>query len=768
MAVSTTTAGDVMLDSFESDSVGWTGGERVFEKATGGTAAYRVMPGTSAVFVPSTSDWSAYRHLKIEIANPGRVVMAQFRFTDADGQSATAFEYNVYAGQTTQHIRIDGLQNDFTRNAGIDTRRIVRMEVQVRDRRPLDRSRDGLYIKALRLSKGKTEPHVTDALETYARLPETPSGFVHPEFPGFEAGYNSWGIDPRSYQILSLPGEGPDGSRALAFIPLDVDRIRIWDGQRTFPEAGPYTVRFKARGSGGSIFADRGSQVEFPLTPEWAAFEYPIVIDKAGQSKRFVLEAANLQGEPVYLDDFVVTKDDASGSLEAVSTAVGEPTVVTYGDGIVYVNGSPTFVMGFLRGDPEVLKDSPFNYCGPQELLQESMSFYDRCAELGLLTSVNLTASMRSNAPESAAWFALKYRNHPALFSYYLCDEPDHASPSAASEPPILARATEVLHELDPNHPTQALVIPWCASNMYRFRDVVDFLSADRYAIKGTPDNDQLWTVWRANETMRRSAVDGEVNLFTPLAGGGIVREENFAQAYMCVVSGAGGIIWWHMGGAREAWQDFVDVGNELREIERFLVGVELEEGLRFEGDVLPKFVSGKTTFTDFSQIRGVGRAAFSEGGAETAVIAVNVTPHPAAGVRIHAPFITHATVATVMFEGRSVPVRDGVIVDDFGGLERHVYVVEGAADGVVPRPVPQPGGPHVFDSGWRYAGGGEGKKEGARGQRIERERYMGAQLKRAEEAVSQGDKAAARKIYEEILEQYPDAQDIRESMRIL
>ena len=38
-------------------------------------------------------------------------------------------------------------------------------------------------------------------------------------------------------------------------------------------------------------------------------------------------------------------------------------------------------------------------------------------------------------------------------------------------------------------------------------------------------------------------------------------------------------------------------------------MGVELEAGLRFEGDVLETFTSGRTTYPDFRQIRGIGRA---------------------------------------------------------------------------------------------------------------------------------------------------------------
>ncbi|MFC1715838.1 hypothetical protein ACFL6S_19370 [Candidatus Poribacteria bacterium] len=172
------------------------------------------------------------------------------------------------------------------------------------------------------------------------------------------------------------------------------------------------------------------------------------------------MEAKNLQGQSAWLDDFVVYLKGGRGSLETTSKARGGPSVVTYADGICYINGTPTFMLGFLRGDPEALKGTPFNFCAPQELLQPDMEFLDKCAEYGLWTSVNLTATLRAVAPDGAVYFAQKYKDHPALFSYYLCDKPGHASPSATSEAPVIARATQLLREEDPNHPTQALVIP--------------------------------------------------------------------------------------------------------------------------------------------------------------------------------------------------------------------------------------------------------------------------------------------------------------------
>lgn len=742
---------DRLISSFEQgeEVSGWGGGSIAEGNASMGSRSYHCPPGATAE-LKLIGDWSRYRHLKFDVYNPGAVIPMNVRVFDASGRSITAFEYSVYAGRTTQHVRIDGLRNDFLLGEGIDTSQVARLQIIVGERYRHDHCPEGIYIDNLRLSNRPTEPYrlFVGGVPVGDSEMKKPAGFYLPEFPGFDAGYHTWAIDPAAYQILSPPGSGRDGrGRALEFVPLDVDSVRIWDAPRTFERAGTYVVSYWVKGPSGATFVDHSANLRVPLSESWQKVQYEIEM-QAGDQRRFVLEAADLAGKPAWLDDFTVCLKGAEGDIEPVSQAKGRPTVVTYADGICYVNGKPTFMMGFMRADPERLRGTPFNFCFPGELTQPDMSFLDRCAELGLLTSVNLTAVLRAIAPEAAARFARKYKDHPALFSYYLCDEPNHGSPSAVAEAPVLARAREVIRGTDPNHPTQATIIPWCSSAIYRFRDVLDIAGGDRYAVKGTKDNDELWTVWRANETFRRSALDGEVNIFVPLASSNITREENWAQAYMCIVGGAGGILWFEFGGAQAKWDEFLELGRELRSIEEFLVGVELERGLSFEGD------NGR--------VKGIGRAAAGK----TALIAVNTKPGEVRNVRITAPFLAHARRAEVVFEDRSVRVENGVITDSFRGLERHVYVVDGVPPGVRPRPVPRPGGPHVSDAGkaWRIEVGGpvRGRSEAE----LERERFMEREIKRAEAVLRRGDKATARSIYEGILRRYPDAQDIRERLR--
>jgi len=758
---------DVVLTSFEkpTDQQSWNNAKIASLYATEGKNSLQIMPGSTAVW-QLDGDWSGYRHLKLDVYNPGSVINVGFRIVDSRDQWSWAFEYNIYSGRTTQHIRIDGLANDFGIGEGIDVAKIVKLEVHVNKRAQYDTQTDGIYIDNLRLSKNPTEPFMEteDGRPATDQMMQKPPGFLLPEFPGFEAAYNTFAIDPANYQLLCRPGTGRNGKgRALEFKPLSVDKIRIWDNARTFPKTGTYVMEFWAKGPAGSSFVDHSGEKTFNLSTEWTKYSYEFNMS-AGQTRRFVLEAQNMQGKSVWLDDFVVYLKGGSGTLEPVSKAKGSPSVVTYADGICYINAKPTFMLGFLRSDPEVLKGTPFNFCAPPELVQPDMQLMDKCAEYGLWTSVNLTATLRAVAPDNVVYFAEKYKDHPALFTYYLCDEPDHASPSATSEAPVIARATQLLKKADPAHPTQALVIPWCASNIYRYRDTVDMLSADRYAVQGNKNNNELWTVYRSNVAMKISATEGQVNIFTPLARRDITREENWAQAYMCVAAGAGGIMWFPFDGAGPKWDDFIELGAELRSIEEFLVGVALERGLTFENDVLPEFTTGRTVIKDFKQIRGIGRA----GKNKTALITINLTPHPAQNVRITAPFLAHADSAVVMFEDRTVPVKNGLIVDTYAGLERHVYVVDGLPEGVKQRPVPKVGGPHVTDAGaaWRLQTTAMAKGRSA--EELERDKFMQAELKKADDLIQKGDKEGALRVLRAVLERYPDAQDVRERIRVI
>ncbi|MCJ7823096.1 MAG: hypothetical protein MUQ26_08495, partial [Armatimonadetes bacterium] len=304
-----TPGGDVVIISFEEgeDVSGWRGGSVATKNASAGSRSYHLPAGATAD-VTLSGDWSGYRHLKFDVHNPGEVITINARFHDSSGRNIMAFEYNVYAGNTTQHFRIDGLRNNFTLGEGIETSQVARVEIILSERQRHDRCSEGIYIDNVRLSRGATEPYRIFA--GGAPLADTemakPAGFYLPEFPGFDAGYHTWAIDPGAYQLLSLPGSGRDGvGRALEFKPLDVDSIRIWDSRRPFERAGTYTVTYWVKGPEGATFVDHAANRRTPLRAQWQKVQYDLV-KQAGETQRFVLDAADLGGKSAWLDDFTV------------------------------------------------------------------------------------------------------------------------------------------------------------------------------------------------------------------------------------------------------------------------------------------------------------------------------------------------------------------------------------------------------------------------------------------------------------------------------
>jgi hypothetical protein len=337
--------GDSVITSFEDDEEvsGWAGGSVSDTNASTGHRSYHLLPGTTAD-VKLSGQWSGYRHLKFDVYNPGEVIQLNARFHDSDGRSITAFEYNVYAGRTTQHFRIDGLRNNFTLGEGIDTSQVARVEIILSKRQRYDRCSEGIYIDNVRLSRGATEPHRVLVGEAPLGTTEMakPAGFYLPEFPGFDAGYHTWAIDPGPYQLLSLPGSGRGGvGRALEFKPLDVDSIRIWDARRPFGRSGTYAVSYWVKGPEGATFVDHSANRRTPLREQWQKVEYDL-LKQAGDTHRFVLDAADLGGKSAWLDDFTVCLKGTDEIIEPVSRARGEATLVTYADGICYVNREPT------------------------------------------------------------------------------------------------------------------------------------------------------------------------------------------------------------------------------------------------------------------------------------------------------------------------------------------------------------------------------------------------------------------------------------------
>ncbi|WP_234568320.1 carbohydrate binding domain-containing protein [Rhodohalobacter sp. 614A] len=167
--------------------------------------------------------------------------------------------------------------------------------------------------------------------------------------------------------------------------------------------------------------------------------------------------------------------------------------------GGLIVDGLPFFPFGFYLGRvgeiPEREVVNGFNTIGPYqgnlpEGLEERKAYMDRAAELGIKVQYGLNSLIgtRHNSTEGPGmseeevWELLKsevlaFRNHPALLSWYINDEPD----GQGRPPELLEKAYDFIHELDPYHPIS--IVFMLPSKIGEFRNTMDIAMTDPYPI---------------------------------------------------------------------------------------------------------------------------------------------------------------------------------------------------------------------------------------------------------------------------------------------
>lgn len=134
--------------------------------------------------------------------------------------------------------------------------------------------------------------------------------------------------------------------------------------------------------------------------------------------------------------------------------------------------------------------------------------------------------------------------------------------------------------------------------------------------------------------------------------------DEQLAQCYGMMIKGCTGLV--HFCGLPKwprNWEALRQVNQEFLELQDIV----------FSDEKCSDAVSSDKTLAVMTR----------KYGNRICVIALNPEKSPVNAVlRLPAEF-RYADRAEVRFEGRSVPVKDGVIQDVFHGLERHVYVIE-------------------------------------------------------------------------------------------
>jgi hypothetical protein len=119
-----------------------------------------------------------------------------------------------------------------------------------------------------------------------------------------------------------------------------------------------------------------------------------------------------------------------------------------------------------------------------QAWFADMAEFMDRCADIGFQVHFQLIGfSKLDNSPgvlRNLTAQINRFKNHPALFAWYLADEPDgQGIPNATLQPKY-----DLIHKLDPVHPVSMV---FCAGGAKEFLTALDLIMVDIYPIPNTP-----------------------------------------------------------------------------------------------------------------------------------------------------------------------------------------------------------------------------------------------------------------------------------------
>ncbi|UII28647.1 carbohydrate binding domain-containing protein [Fulvivirga maritima] len=349
--------------------------------------------------------------------------------------------------------------------------------------------------------------------------------------------------------------------------------------------------------------------------------------------------------------------------------------------GGLIADGLPFFPFGFycvpVGNLPEKEVVHGMNLIGPYqdnqpEGLAQRKAYMDRCAELGIKVqyAVNsLIGSGHNGAPgldmpkeEKIALLKSEigtFKDHPALLSWYINDEPDGQGRPAS----ILEEAYDVIHEVDPYHPVS--IVFMMPSRAAEFENTMDIAMTDPYPIPKAPEE----VLYNLNGYTDAYQYKKSVWMVPQAFGGQEMWEreptanELRVMTYMGLISGAKGIQYYIRGEgninpqAVSAWSECSNMAVEVSQMASFLLSADLAPEAKVSDDrILTK--------------------AFKYQG-NLLVIAVNKDNKPKSlDIDIENDGVNYKQEAELWFENRSVAYGDNHIHDMIDALSTRVYLI--------------------------------------------------------------------------------------------
>ncbi len=316
--------------------------------------------------------------------------------------------------------------------------------------------------------------------------------------------------------------------------------------------------------------------------------------------------------------------------------------------------------------DEEVVRGfnlfSPY-HGGPHsaEDLEPIREYMDHCAEVGMKVNYHVMWTNRPSLDEEQ-WASLRaeieaFRDHPALLSWYIADEP------SADRAAHLSEVYRVVKELDPYHPV-TVVFYRGAEHARLFTDAMDIVMGDPYPIP----NRSVTYVSEMSDSLN-SAFDFRKNLWiVPQAFGGNEhwrREptagEQQVMTYLALIHGARGI------------QYFIR-SPRISFPKSPIMWAKCGQLALETAELTPALLSPEPRPEVASSVPAVHACGLLDRGIIT-VLATNTENKPHI-VRLQVDGIDYTGEAEVLFEDRRVQVTEGAIEEPIDAFGRRAYAI--------------------------------------------------------------------------------------------
>ncbi|MBM3500610.1 MAG: hypothetical protein FJX74_18290 [Armatimonadetes bacterium] len=305
---------------------------------------------------------------------------------------------------------------------------------------------------------------------------------------------------------------------------------------------------------------------------------------------------------------------------------------------------------------------SPY-HGGPHEgeKHQPILEYLDRCAQIGMRVNYHLMWPYRGGlTDERMALLRAEIeavRDHPALLSWYIADEPE------TEHIPALTRVYELLKELDPYHPVTIVFCQGC-EHALKFAGAMDIMMADPYPIP----SGQVTSVSRT------------VDSFNEAFGFGIPM--------WMVPQAFGGNEWWQREptAAEQRVMTYLSLIHDARAVQYFIrkppvsfpkspiMWSECGTLALETAELTPALTSGELSPRVTASVPEVHACALRDRGIIT-ILAANTGKTPQT-VRLQLDGVDFTGEADVLFEDRKVTVKAGAIEEPIDAFGTRAYAI--------------------------------------------------------------------------------------------